>query len=580
MSYVYIYYCHRYLQKVMKERNALKQQVQSTKQQMSTLKSEYKVLLSGEVTSLVMHRLSALLCNCMYIVSMVVLFFATEHRSCTHVNSSNSCTAPIQHPSHTPLTLHSSQHHHLPRQSHSHSTHQEHPHPRRERNTSHMIPEKAHHRALLPHPALSHHSSPTHSRSHSNNTPSSLSSHSESQRLHGEAARLLPVGDPSMASSQMLPGVGRQMAHEKSPELSIKVAEQRRKSVDSAFLQEQEMRGHHNYSRRRDHSRTQLDPAPIAKTKSKVEELSGNDDPESGYSHALNPADIIITLNDEEEDVEGDRSKSNSSCSTLIESGSPPREVKEKLSEPSPPTARQQQNMQQELSQEQFGDDDHKENEMITLAEGHGTLMPLSNCQLSYEPYYGEYQEGFPPHLFTTKLEQNQSLFQSFSQSSSSSPPKSRHGKSLTDLTSSNGSLSCSQPFLSQSMADFQHTQQRQESSRQVATSQRHPREHRFRGPPLSHMSSDPHLNSTHIPGLQRSIIHALSGVKEEVGLRKQHSRGKKRSPSMLQSSPQSQPHRSPHSSSALQNKHLKATVIRKSSQRRISPNSSPHDKK
>lgn len=512
-----------------------------------------------------------LICDNLHSLCLRVLSPAIEHRSSTHTSS----TRHTQHTSHAPLTL---QQHHLTHQSqshssHSHSAHQE-LHPLRERT-----PEKAHHRALVPH--LSHHSSPTHNHSHSSSNPSSFSSsHSESQLVRGENARLLSArGDPLLVSSQML---GR------SPELS-KIAEQRRKSADSAFFHthEQDIQGHHNYSRRHDHAQSQLhrDPITTNKAKTQFEELSNSDDPESGFSHkweepTLNPADIVITLNDGGEE-DGDRSKSNSSSSTLIESGSPPREGKEKHLESSLQPGRQHQNIQQELSQERFGDDDHKE--MIsTLAEGHGTLVPLSNCAPYYEPYYTEYQEGFPPHSFTTKQEQNQSQSQVLSQPSSSSPPKSRHGKSMTDLTSSNGSLSCSQPFLSQSVTDFQHMQQRHtESSRHLTTNQRRPHEHRFRGPPpLSHMSSDPHFNKNYVPGLQRSIVYALSDVKEEGEQSKQHSRGKKRSTSMLRSSPQSQPHRSPHSNSSLQKKHVKATVVRKHSQKRTGPDSLPHDKK
>ena len=447
-----------------------------------------------------------------------------------------------------------------------------------------MNPEKAHQRALIAQSTLNH-PSHTHTYSHSGSTLSAFSSsHSESQIMRGGSSRLIPASDPLVASSQMLPGTGRQKSHENSTEF-CKIADQRRKSGDTVFFHthKKDLGGHPNYSHKCDHSRPQVDPNTITvQTKCHIKELSGRDQLESSSSQkwedpSLNHADIIVMLN-AEEGRRGDRSKS-SSCSTLIECGTPSREVKEKQLQLSLSSDQQQHDIQLELSQERFGDDDCKEMiSLSTLAEGHGTAMPLSNYYPlnNSESYYGEDQEGFQSHSFTAKQDQDQALFQDLSQPYSS--PKSHHGKSLTDLTNSNGSPSCSQHFLSQSVADFQHMQQHHtESNHHVTTSQRRPHEHRFRGPPVSHISSDSHLNKTHIPGLQRSLIHALSEVRE-VEHRKQHRRGKKQSPALLHGGPQQlQP---PHSSSTMPKKHVKATVVCKHSQKRIGLDSSAHNQK
>lgn len=436
---------------------------------------------------------------------------------------------------------------------------------------------------LLPHAALSHHPSHTHTYSHSGSTPSNFSSHCKSKLMRGGSTRLISAGDPVLAGSQMLAGPARHKSHESLPEPS-KIAEQRRKSGDMSFFHthKQDLGGRCNCSHKHDHSQTQVNPNPDPDQI----ELSGGNQLESGSSPTLNHADTMVTPRDER--GEGDRRKISASYSTLIECGSPPREVKEKLLQVSLPTGRQNHNVQHELSQERFGDDDRKEMfSLSTLAEGHGMVMPLSNYYPlnDYESYYGEHQEGFQPRSFTAKQGQDQSLFHDLSQPSSASPPKSYHGKSFTDLTSGNGSLSCSQHFLSQSVADFQHMQQHHtESSHHTTTNQRRHREHRFRGPPLSNLSSDPLLSKTHVPGLKRSVIHALSDVREV----EQRGREKKRSPSTLHSSPQLQLHRPSHSSLTSspriltwQKKHVEPAVqYRRHSQKRMSADLSPHNQK
>lgn len=49
MPHDYPLFLHSYLKKVVKERDALKQQLQAAKQQISTLKGDYKTLLAGQL---------------------------------------------------------------------------------------------------------------------------------------------------------------------------------------------------------------------------------------------------------------------------------------------------------------------------------------------------------------------------------------------------------------------------------------------------------------------------------------------------------------------------------------------------
>jgi len=211
---------------------------------------------------------------------------------------------------------------------------------------------------------------------------------------------------------------------------------------------------------------------------------------------------------------------------------------------------------------------------MITLtglAQDHSAALPLSNY---YEPYYSE-QDNFPiPQVF--KTDQGQALFQGLSQPNSNTPPKICHGKSLTDLSNSNGNLTCSQPFLSQSIADFQHMQQRgAESGRHFASTQQQRHASGYRNYPMTGNKSIP-------PGLQRSIIHALSEVREEGGASKNaHSRGRKGVASGHHSSGQSQPpqaHRH-NGGGSLHNRHVNTTVPSKSSLKKTGKNS-PSNKK
>ena len=413
-------------------------------------------------------------------------------------------------------------------------------------------------RAVISHPppSMTRHQSPSHNPIHS--SPKRSPYHPDSRILRGDA-RMLSTGEPLISGSHRF--LGRRSSNELSPNLHS-VAEQRRRSADPAVFHDQEFSSHHdlrisqthrNFNRKHKHPQ----PQPMAKAKEKIRPKfkgsSSSDELESGNSQhwdqAVNPADITITLNDED----GEKSKSTSSSSTLINSGSPPREFEEKLS------TRQQQQKQQELSQEPFGDDDQKEMlSLSSLAVASGGPVPLSNFPVYYDSYsyFGE--------LSHSKQEHNQPHCQGLSQPTYPLPPKSHHGKSLTDLTSSN--LSYSQQFLSQSLADFQHMQLHQrdihrysESTHQVGDSRLH-HDHRFRShqSQLQHMSSDSHLNKSHIPGLQVSIISALSDVKEEEMQRRQ-GKGKKSSPVLRAASQLSQT-RHPIS---LQKKHVNATMVK-----------------
>ena len=495
--------------------------------------------------------------------------FVSEHRACSQVTSSSQ-VAPTQHNSHT-LSLHMPQHHALSHHGPAHSRiHQDH-HTRRERSAATQgSPDKGGSRAV--HLAQLHHSSPSHSRSPShshtpshNYTPShghtSSGAKSSSYGMQGEGPRLLATIEPSLASSQMLPRLTMQG---QSPDFS-KIKEKRRKSADAAFLNEQHSSDHHRYiQKQRSKIKSQKNSSPIG------------EDRESGSSQKwdngiLNPDDIIITVDEED----ADKSKSTSSSSTLVEEECSPSETNKKhMSHLSSSVDRHQQEMLQELSQEPFGADDQKEMlSLATLAQDQNTALPLSNY---YESYYGE-QESFPPIVF--RPEYSQGHCPGLSQPNSTTPPKSRHGKSLNDLTNSNGSLSCSQPFLSQSIADFQHMQQRHaESSRHFASGQRCLQG--YRGHPPSHMSSDPHLNKS-IPGLQRSIIHALTEVREEGETSKRnYSRARKAVGPVHRGNTQSQiHHRAPRNAAPLQNRHVKAMVVQKHSSRRTTQDS-PNEKK
>lgn len=506
-------------------------------------------------------------------------FFADRHQS------TSSHTIPSQHDSHAPLSLHSSQH--MPhRRSHSHSA--PHGHQRRDRNNR-LDADDSHARSFISHPPISQHRSPS-LHTHSSpkrpaHYPPTLAPPPAAAGPHGEA-RVVPSGEAYFSSSHTHLYPGRRRSSEESPEMWKHIIEQRRKSADPVIVQPCEYdprvaRSQRTHGRRHQQPRTQ---PSLVKVTPKFLESSSSEDLEAGFSQhwdepVVNPADITITL----ENDESERNKSTSSSSTLIDSGSPPREMK-KLSVP--------ENKRQDLSQEPFGDDDHKDMMSLSgLAAGPATIpRDLSNFPLYHESsnYFGEHQEDYPPPLppppsgtghqpkTMSKHEQVQH-YHGLSQPTNLSPPKSRYGKSLTDLTSSNISLMSSQQFLSQSVADFQHMHDYHryaDSPRHVSDSRHGMHEHRYTRTPhsqLHRMSSDSHLNKS-IPGLQKSIISALSEVKEEVEQRKQQlSKGKKTSSSSLICASQQKAHHSQmqpahhmlHKSSHLQQRHVQATMVR-----------------
>lgn len=357
------------------------------------------------------------------------------------------------------------------------------------------------------------------------------------------------------------------------------ITSQRRKSADDPRL----AKAHRSHSRRQEPARSLSQRVPEGKSRAppKFVESSSSEDLEAGSSQqweegVVNPADIIINLEDEE----GVRIRSTaSSSSTLIDSDSPPRE----LSAPH--------KKHQDLSQERFGDDDHNMMSLSALAAG-PTPIPLSNFYDS-SSYFGEHQDHYPPPPpQPSRHEHSQHL----SQPTYPSPPKSRHGKSLTDLTGSNISLTSSQQYLSQSVMDFQHLHRYPDSMHQISETRRHDTRYRPRGhSQLQRMSSDSHLNKSYVPGLQKSVVHALSEVKEEVEQKKQQQRQQARvtrSSSHHHHHSTSSQHKTRHTASSqrsphktqLQQKHVQATRV-KSSHNSISQEASkqrtpPLDKK
>lgn len=448
--------------------------------------------------------------------------------------------------------MHSSQqhhqlpHHHRSNHHHQHSNSGPHGHQRRDRSNR-LDPEDT--RGYISQPPMAQHRSPNHNPVHSHSSPKRSSRYLPP--THGEA-RVGPPREPFQSSPHMYQS--RRRSSEESPDLR-KLAdpnpEKRRVSADGIKKQDPRMCGSNGVQ--------SLPPSKarsVAKTKAdcKFVETINPEDLEAGCSQqwedsaVVNPADIVITLENED----GVKSKSTSSGSTLIESDSSPSEAR-KIGK------------KQDLSQEPFGDEDHKD--MMSLVPG-PVPIPLSNFPHYYEPpgYFGDdQQEGYPS---SSSGKHEQAIHgQSLSQSTYPSPPKSRYGKSLTDLTGSNVSLTSSQQLLSQSAADFRHMHDLHrypDSSRQMSESRRK-HEHRFQAPrsQLQRMSSDSHLNKSHIPGLQLSIISALSDVTEEQEQRRQAREKRALSRAASQQPPHTVQHRTPQKSSQLQQKHLKATMVR-----------------
>ena len=494
----------------------------------------------------------------------VIRDMITEQRQ-----AATSRTAPSQPDSqpHQPLPLpsSSSQSSHS-RRSHQHSHSAPHGHPRRERNAR-----------LKPENFISHQPihSPTHSPMHHHASPKQSAHYNMVPHTEG---RLISTGEAYHSHTHLYPA--RRRSNEDPPDAWKHVQEQRRKSADLTDQNLRLARTQHTNERKQERSLSQYVPSSShsgskgkGKEKPKFLESSSSEDLEAAdYSQqwdegVVNPTDITITLQDEE----GERIKSNtSSSSTLIDSGSPPRELK------CPPPAQQHQQLKkyQDLSQEPFG-----EEEML-LSDAGPTPIPLSNLPpYEHSSYFGEYQEHYtapPPPPQSNTLSKHEMTY--LSQPTYPSPPKSRHGKSLTDLTSSsNISLSSSQQFLSMSTIDMQnlHDMHRYSDSprTQISDARRGGHDSRYRGSrgaQLPRMSSDSHLNKSYTPGLQKSVIYALSEVKEEVEQRKHHNRGGSThhprfvtQQQVKSSSPHTKPAQRSPRKGQLQQSHLQATKLK-----------------
>lgn len=433
--------------------------------------------------------------------------------------------------------MHSSQQlpHHQHRSSGHHQQHSgPHSQQRRERGNR-LDPEDA--RGYISQP-ITQHRSPSHNAMHSHSSPKRSSRYP--QHTHGEAFQ---------SSSHLYQK--RRRSDEESPDqrrVADPNSEKRRMSAESALAHPhdhdpQRHRSNHLQSHQ-PRSKAHSTASDFVETSSSSEYLEASSSQQWEDPTVVNPADLTITLADEE----GAKSRSTSSGSTVIESESPPRE------------ARKMGN-RQDLSQEPFGDEDCKDLILSKLAPG-PVSIPLSNFPHYYESpgYFGDQQQLQESYLQHSSS--SSKLEQAAGHGLSSSPPKSRYGKSLTDLTGSNISLtSSSQQFLSQSAVDIQHMHDLHhysDSPRQRGESRRK-HQQRFYSQ-LQCMSSDSHLNKSHIPGLQMSITSALSNVTEEEDQRRQHKKGLSRASS--QQAHRAVQQRTPARNSQLQQRHLKATMV------------------
>ena len=234
--------------------------------------------------------------------------------------------------------------------------------------------------------------------------------------------------------------------------------------------------------------------------------------------------------------------KSASSTSTLVELGSNGSQTRQPLEVPATYKA---------LSQEVFGEDERHDTSILsTVNEG----VPLSSQPLFFDPAFSITYYGL----------------------SQPSPPKSRHGKSLTDITSAstgaphvnmggNSNLLALRSCLSQSVELPHFTQPTQ----QRYTTDSQSRHSRMLAPPgatvkhmqsVSHnkihrMASDSHLNYEGPPGQKMSVLSALSRTRGEIEQKKQP-------PKQRSSGPSSSQTRKQYKSHHLQKKHVQATVV------------------
>ena len=296
----------------------------------------------------------------------------------------------------------------------------------------------------------------------------------------------------------------------------------------------------------------------------------GGDEGSSQSCDIVNPSGITFTL-EETEDI-----KSASSSSTLVESSPPPRNQLQ------PDITAHKSPREQQLSQETFTEDD-RQNLMITLSplcEG----VPLSSQPHYYDPSFNQ----VPPY---------------FGGLSQPSPPKSRHGKSLTDISSAtavpsmaiggnSNLLALQRQYLSQSV-ELPHLTQHSTGQRYTTDSlprharlvtqsqqqqqQGHGGMKHTQSVPLSQMyrmASDSHLNYDGPPGQKMSVAGALARVKEEIEQKKQQPQHSQQQQARQRGG---QNHMRKHARSHhLQKKHVQATVVSPQTSR---PKISSHDK-
>ena len=463
-------------------------------------------------------------------------------------------------PDHTSPTHSASSHNLSSRRSHSQSQHQHDPpqpprHSNHERQSSDELRRYYHSHSASQQPlrSHSHHASPK-------RTYIQSAGHSDS-RLVAEHHYPPPPG---------VVMVGRRRSREEHEEVGGaggRYIDQRRKSADPALVVNYDptapppFRGTSSSS-----GYNMTAPGEMSGNKEKRSSRLPFEDPGSdeGCSQScdiVNPSGITFTL-EETDDI-----KSASSSSTLVEnsSGSPlPRHQLQ------PDITAHKSTREQQLSQETFTEDD-RQNLMVILSplrEG----VPLSSQPHYYDPSFNQ-----PPPYFGGL--------------SQPSPPKSRHGKSLTDISSAtavapmatmggnSNLLALQRQFLSQSV-ELPHLTQHSTGQRYATDSlPRHARlvtqsQQQQQGHGLKHtqsvplnqmyrMASDSHLNYDGPPGQKMSVAGALARVKEEIDQqKKQPQQQQQQAPSQPRQRGGQNHMRKQFRSHHLQKKHVQATVI------------------
>lgn len=454
---------------------------------------------------------------------------------------------------HTSPTHSASSHHISSRRSHSQSQHQhDPPQPRHghERQSSDEIRRYYHHShsaSQQPLRSHSHHASPK-------RTYIQSAGHSDS-RLVAEHHYPAPPG---------VVMVGRRRSREEHEEVGGgggRYIDQRRKSADPALLVNYDPTAPPPFRGTSSSAYNMTAPGEMSGNKEKrssrlpFDDL-GSDEGSSQSCDIVNPSGITFTL-EETDDI-----KSASSSSTLVEnsSGSPPRHQLQ------PDITAHKSPREQQLSQETFTEDD-RQNLMVILSplcEG----IPLSSQPHYYDPSFNQ----APPY---------------FSGLSQPSPPKSRHGKSLTDISSAtavapmamggnSNLLALQRQFLSQSV-ELPHLTQHSTGQRYATDSlPRHARlvtqpqqQQQGQGHGMKHtqsvphsqmyrMASDSHLNYDGPPGQKMSVAGALARVKEEIEQQKKQPHQQQQARQRGGQNHMRKQFRSHH----LQKKHVQATVI------------------